>query len=182
MSSAELVDQVELGSLPDGTAIGTALTLGLSQLKDLPPKASAVILVTDGANNTGEPQPARRRRGGPGARHQGVRHRVECGGYHGEQGRAMSGGMGRQADQLLASDEAILDRLTRRTGGRYFRATDPEVLRVDHGPDRSAGAHRCPDRRTTTTTGSSIRFFLVPGLMLLALQSLLAATWLRSLP
>ena len=49
--------RVDIGLLPDGTAIGTAVALGLNQLKDLPVKASTIVLITDGANNTGKPSP-----------------------------------------------------------------------------------------------------------------------------
>src|SRR5215217_7898816 len=40
----ELVEQVEIGMLPDGTAIGTAIALSLAQLRDLPAKGSVVVL------------------------------------------------------------------------------------------------------------------------------------------
>jgi Ca-activated chloride channel family protein len=89
--------------------------------------------------------------------------------------------MGRQADRLLASDEAILDRLTRRTGGKYFRATDSEVL-------RSIMEQIDPLERTDVQI-AELRdyrelypFVLIPGLLLLVLQSVLAATYLRSIP
>jgi Ca-activated chloride channel family protein len=35
---------------------------------------------------------------------------------------------GRQADRLTRADEAVMKRLTARTGGKYYRATDPEAL------------------------------------------------------
>lgn len=176
----QLVDQVELGTLPDGTAIGTALTLGLSQLKDLPAKASAVILVTDGANNTGEPTPLA---AAEAARALGIR--IYAIGLSAVDTSTYNDGyiwrMGRQADRLMASDEAILKRLTSRTGGRYFRATDAEVLRgIMDGID--------PLERTDVQIAELhdyrelYPFFLIPGLLLLGLQSVLAATWLRSLP
>jgi Ca-activated chloride channel family protein len=176
----KLIDQVELGILPDGTAIGTALALGLSQLKDMPPRASAVILVTDGANNTGEPTPLA---AAEAARALGIR--VYAIGLSAVDTMANKEGyvwrMGRQADRLLASDEAILDRLTRRTGGKYFRATDPEVL-------RSIMEQIDPLERTDVQI-AELRdyrelypFVLIPGLLLLVLQSVLAATYLRSIP
>jgi Ca-activated chloride channel family protein len=176
----KLIDQVELGILPDGTAIGTALALGLSQLKDMPPKASAVILVTDGANNTGEPSPLA---AAEAARALGIQ--VYAIGLSAVDTMANKESyvwrMGRQADRLLASDEAILDRLTRRTGGQYFRATDPEVLRsimekIDPLERTDVQIAELRDYRELYP------FLLIPGLLLLAIQSLLAATWLRSVP
>ena len=53
---ARMLDQTDLGQLPDGTAIGTAIAVSLNQIKQLPATSSAIILITDGANNTGEPK------------------------------------------------------------------------------------------------------------------------------
>ena len=52
-----MLGRIDIGMLPDGTAIGTALAMCLVQLKDLPSKASVIVLITDGANNTGKPSP-----------------------------------------------------------------------------------------------------------------------------
>ena len=52
-----MLGRVDIGMLPDGTAIGTALAMSLNQLKDLPATASVIVLITDGANNTGQPSP-----------------------------------------------------------------------------------------------------------------------------
>jgi len=174
----QLIDQVELGSLPDGTAIGTALTVGLSQLKDLPPKASAVILVTDGANNTGEPTPLA---AAEAARALGIK--IYAIGLSALDTTTHKDGyiwrMGREGDKLLASDEAILRRLTSRTGGTYFRATDGEIL--------SGIMNKIDPLERTDVTIAQLHdyhelypWFLLPGLLLLGTQSLLAATWLRS--
>jgi Ca-activated chloride channel family protein len=71
--------------------------------------------------------------------------------------------------------------MAERTGGRYYRATDPEGL---------SGIMSQIDRleRTDVQVGE-IRdfrelypFFLVPALLLLTLELSLRATWLRSLP
>ncbi|MEO8029989.1 MAG: VWA domain-containing protein [Gemmatimonadota bacterium] len=174
----QIIDQVELGSLPDGTAIGTALTLGLSQLKDLPPKASAVILVTDGANNTGEPTPLA---AAEAARALGIK--IYAVGLSAIDTTTHKDGyiwrMGREGDRLLASDEAILRRLTARTGGEYFRATDSEILtsimnKIDPLERTDVEIAQLHDYHELYS------YFLIPGLLLLVLQSALSATWLRS--
>jgi Ca-activated chloride channel family protein len=179
-----LIDRVEIGMLPDGTAIGTAigtaLALSLSQLKDLPPKASVVILITDGANNTGEPTPLA---AAEAARALGVR--VHAIGLSTADTTAADGPFiwreGRQPDRLTSSDEAVLRRLTGRTGGQYYRATDPDALdRILRDID--------PVERTDVRI-AEVRdhrewfpLFLSIGLLLLALESFLGATWLRRLP
>ncbi len=123
-----LLEQVDIGQLPDGTAIGTALALSIGQLKDLPPEASAVVLVTDGANNTGSPSPYV---AAEAARAVGVRIHAIGLSTADTTGFASDGFVwreGRQADRLSRSDEAVLRRITARTGGKYYRATDPEAL------------------------------------------------------
>lgn len=123
-----MLARADIGHLPDGTAIGTALALALTQVKDLPPAASAIVLMTDGANNTGKPSPFV---AAEAARALGVR--IHTIGMSSADTTARDRSLiwrwgGRQADRLTSADEAILRRIAERTGGRYFRATDPETL------------------------------------------------------
>ncbi len=123
-----LLRQVDIGQLPDGTAIGTALALSIGQLKDLPPEASGILLVTDGANNTGSPTPYV---AAEAARALGVRiHAIglSTADTTGFESDGFVWREGRRADRLTRSDEAVLKRITARTGGKYYRATDPEAL------------------------------------------------------
>lgn len=175
-----LIERVEIGMLPDGTAIGTALALSLGQLKDLPPKASVVILITDGANNTGTPTPSA---AAEAARALGVR--VHAIGLSAADTTGIKGPFiwreGRQADRLTSSDEAVLRRLTGRTGGQYYRATDPDALeRILREID--------PIERTDVRI-AEIRNYrewfalaLGVGLTLLLMDAVLRATWLRGAP
>ncbi len=124
---AELLGRVEIGQLPDGTGIGTALALCLSQLKDLPNRASAIVLITDGANNTGSPGPFV---AAEAARAIGVR--IHTIGVSAPDTTGLDDGFiwrqGRTPDRLTSSDERVLRRIADRSGGEYFRATDPEAL------------------------------------------------------
>lgn len=52
-----VVGSVELGTIEDGTAIGTALATSVNRLRSSKAKSRVVILVTDGVNNRGEIQP-----------------------------------------------------------------------------------------------------------------------------
>ena len=123
-----LLKQVDIGQLPDGTAIGTALALSIGQLKDLPPEASAVVLVTDGANNTGSPTPYV---AAEAAKALGIRIHAIGLSTADTTGFDTDGFVwreGRQADRLTRADEVVMKRITSRTGGKYYRATDPEAL------------------------------------------------------
>ena len=52
------LDDVKLGVLPDGTAIGSGLATALTRLRRSEAKSKVIVLVTDGANNAGEIDPA----------------------------------------------------------------------------------------------------------------------------
>jgi Ca-activated chloride channel homolog len=176
-----MLAKVDIGQLPDGTAIGTALALALAHVKDLPPNASTIVLVTDGANNTGKPTPFV---AAEAARALGVRIHaigVSSADTTGRNRRFIWRWGGRQADQLTSSDEAILRRIADRSRGRYFRATDPEAL---------AGIMReiDPLERVEVRIGETrdwrelFPFLLVPGLLLLSAELALGLGRLRTVP
>jgi Ca-activated chloride channel homolog len=52
-----VVNSIELGTIEDGTAIGSALATCLNRLRNSKAKSRVIILVTDGVNNRGEIQP-----------------------------------------------------------------------------------------------------------------------------
>jgi Ca-activated chloride channel homolog len=172
--------RVDIGLLPDGTAIGTALALSLNQLKDLPVKASTIVLITDGANNTGTPTPLV---AAEAARALGVRIQTVGLSTRDTSSVALNGvwRVGSTTPRLTGRDEAALQRMAERTGGRYYRATDPEAL---------DGIMRQIDRleRSEVHVGEIRDFrelfavFLIPAFLLLALDLGLRSTWLRTLP
>lgn len=176
----EMLDRVDIGLLPDGTAIGTALALALGQLRDLPPAASAIVLITDGANNTGQPSPFV---AAEAARAIGVR--IHTVGVSAPDTSALDDGFiwreGRTPDRLTSSDEAVLRRIAERSGGRYFRATDPDALeRIMTEID--------PLERTDVRIAQSRDYrelywwALLPAVLVLGAELLLRATRFRALP
>jgi Ca-activated chloride channel homolog len=176
-----MLGRIEIGMLPDGTAIGTALTMCLTQLKDLPPKASVVVLITDGANNTGKPSPLV---AAEAARAIGVRIHtigVSAADTTAPDKQFIWRWGGRAPDRLTTGDEAILRRVSERSGGRYFRATDPEALvqilqAIDPIERQEVRISETRDYRELYP------YVLAPGLLLLAAGLLLGATRLRSVP
>jgi Ca-activated chloride channel homolog len=166
--------------LPDGTAIGTALALGLNQLKDLPVKASTIVLITDGANNTGKPTPLL---AAEAARSLGVRIQAIGLSTRDTSSVALNGvwRVGSTTPRLTSRDEAALQRMAERTGGRYYRATDPQALEgimseIDRLERSEVHVAEIRDFRELYP------FFLIPALLLLLLEWGLRAVWLRSLP
>jgi len=172
--------RVDIGMLPDGTAIGTALALGLNQLKDLPVKASTIVLITDGANNTGKPTPLL---AAEAARSLGVRIQAIGLSTRDTSSVALNGvwRVGSTTPRLTSRDEAALQRMAERTGGRYYRATDPQALQgimseIDRLERSEVHVAEIRDFRELYP------FFLIPALLLLLLELGLRAVWLRSLP
>ncbi len=55
--AGRMLDDVEMGVLPDGTAIGMGLGTAVSRLRSSEAESKVVVLVTDGANNAGQLDP-----------------------------------------------------------------------------------------------------------------------------
>jgi Ca-activated chloride channel family protein len=176
----EILRRVDIGLLPDGTAIGTALALSLSQLKDLPVKASTIVLITDGANNTGQPTPLV---AAEAARALGIRIQAIGLSARDTTSVPLNGvwRVGSTAPRLTSRDEAALSRMAERTGGRYYRAIDPEAL--DGIMGQIDQAERVDVRVGETRAYRELYpLALGPGLLLLAFELVLGLTWLRRLP
>jgi Ca-activated chloride channel homolog len=129
-----LIDRVDLGMLRDGTAIGTALTMCLAHLEDLPAKNSAVVLITDGINNAGEPDPLTAagiaRALGIRVYTIGVSSRSMIAdttpGWH--RNDRSSQAYGELAATPTDLDEGVLRAMAAATGGEYFWAHDASSL------------------------------------------------------
>lgn len=105
------------------TSIGDAVGLAVKRLASAPRKARIIILLTDGANNSGVLDPLK---AAELAKHDGI--------------KIYTIGLGSEADPDALSqaflmqnaaadlDENTLKKMAQMTGGRYFRATDTETL------------------------------------------------------
>lgn len=175
-----MLDLTDIGQLPDGTAIGTALAVSINQLKTLPAAASTVVLITDGANNTGSPSLPQATEM---ARALGVR--VHAIGLTAADTTSydLNGvwSVRTRAAKLSKHDEETLKRVAERTGGTFARASDPAALdsvmnaidpleRVEV-PVREVRDHR-----------ELFPLLIGLGVLMLALQAMLSATWLRTVP
>lgn len=175
-----MVETVDIGTLPDGTAIGTALALSLNQLKNLPRNACTIVLITDGANNTGRPTPTE---AAEAAKSLGIRiHAIGL--SNGDTSQVALNGVWsvrNLASRLSGKDEAALKDIAARSGGQFYKANDPEGL------DRILKEIDPLERIEVTVSETRQYHELFPtlvgiGLALLLLQMLLRATWLRMLP
>ncbi len=132
-----LVDSVDLGNLPPGTAIGVALATAAARLKESTAKSKVIVLVTDGVNNAGEIDPR-----SAAALADGLGIRVYTVGV-GTGGRVpikvavgdpLTGQpMIQRILRRMPVDEDLLREIARRTGGRFWRATDRNGLAAVFG-------------------------------------------------
>lgn len=130
----EILKTVELHQLPDGTAIGLALASSVSRLKDSEAASKIVVLVTDGDNNAGEIDPASAAAVAEGL---GVKvYTIAVGTRSGKvpipvpvQDPITGETRIRHVQWEVRVDEELLQKIADRTGGRFFRAHDPDALR-----------------------------------------------------
>jgi Ca-activated chloride channel family protein len=135
------LDDVKLGMLPDGTAIGSGLATSLTRLRHSKARSRVIVLVTDGVNNTGEIDP---KTAADLARAMEVRTYTVGVGHEGpvpirvKERDPFTGQVEERVVQTeVKIDEDLLKQIAQETGGEYFRADAPETLRrifdeIDH--------------------------------------------------
>jgi Ca-activated chloride channel family protein len=127
-----LLDQVELGALPDGTAIGLGLGTAVNRLRTSEASSRVIVLVTDGSNNTGQLDPMTAVE--LAAQEEITVHTVLVG--HGGKVpipvRERDPRSGRVRERVVEMEvdvnPELLAEISRQSGGTSFRARDPEAL------------------------------------------------------
>jgi len=172
--------EVRVGLIEDGTAIGLGIATGVKRLAGSEAESKVLILLTDGVNNVPTVDPAT---AAEAARALGVRIYTIGVGKEGTAPYPVDHPvLGRRYTQIETQiDEELLQRVAQQTGGQYFRARSGEGLaRVFELIDE------LETTRIETTIYTNYRqlsgIFLLPALLLLLLESLLAATLYRVLP
>ncbi len=121
-----LLREIKMGMIEDGTAIGEGLATSVNRLKDSKAKSKVIILLTDGVNNRGLVAPIT---AAEIAKTYGVRVYTIGVGTMGVAPYPVQTPYGVQyQDMEVEIDEAILKQIAQMTDGKYFRATDNEKL------------------------------------------------------
>lgn len=123
-----LLDQIQIGMVEDGTAIGLGLANAVNRLKNSEAKSKVVVLLTDGVNNAGKIDPIT-------AAGLAAQYKI----------KVYTIGVGKEGFAFLPVkdpvfgtrllkvqteiDEKLMGDIARKTGGRYFRAQDSRALR-----------------------------------------------------
>lgn len=121
-----LLNQVDIGLLEDGTAIGDGLATAVSRLKDSKGESKVVILLTDGTNNAGTIDP---KTAAEIAQSFGVRVYTIAVGTMGDAPYPVMTDFGIEYQMMpVEIDESSLRSIAEITGGSFFRATDNRSL------------------------------------------------------
>ena len=122
-----LVEEVQIGMIADGTAIGMGLATAVNRLRDSKAKSKVIILITDGENNAGNIDPVTA---------------AELAKTFGIKAYTIGVGRGglvpfpvndplfgkRYVQANVEIDEMTLKRIADITGGLFFRARDTQSL------------------------------------------------------
>lgn len=123
----DLINDLEMGIIEDGTAIGMGISTAINRLKESQAESKVIILLTDGQNNAGEIDPVT-------AADLALTYDIKI--YTigaGTRGTApypiQDPIFGRRYQNIEVNiDEEMLTSVAELTGGRYFRATDSDEL------------------------------------------------------
>ncbi|MBI3123703.1 MAG: VWA domain-containing protein [Ignavibacteriales bacterium] len=130
-----LLKDIQMGMIEDGTAIGNAIANGVNRLKDSKAKSKVMILLTDGVNNAGHIDPLTAAQI---AQKFGIRIYSIGVGTIGQAPYPFQTPFGIRYQMVpVEIDENILKQIASATGGKYFRATNNRKLaqiydEIDH--------------------------------------------------
>ena len=173
------LDKLKIGMAGDATAIGSAIGISARRLKDLKSKSKVIILLTDGRNNSGAISPLQ---AAEIAKSLGIKVYTIGVGKRGKAPFLVDSSFGKRLIyQNVDIDEEVLNKISKMTDAKYFRATDlkslkdiykqidllekSEVKSIDHSEHKEL-----------------FHYFLIPGLILLLTEIVFSNSFLRRLP
>ena len=174
------LERVQLGAVEDGTAIGSAIALGVNRLQDQPGKSKVIVLLTDGENNMGRIMPETAAQA---AKALGVKVYTIGAGVRGDAPVPVTDADGnkRLVMAKVDVDEDTLKKIAGETGGKFFRATDTQSLKSIYGEiDRMEKTMH--QLKKFETQSELFAFALIPALGLLGTGLALNHTRFRRLP
>lgn len=123
-----LLKRAHVGMMEDGTAIGNAVATAIARLRKSSAKSKVIILTTDGKNNRGEIDPLT---AAEIAKTFGIKIYTVGVGIRGYAMMPVEDPLlGKRYVQVRVDiDEDTLKAMAQKTGGQYYRATDPEKLK-----------------------------------------------------
>jgi Ca-activated chloride channel family protein len=175
-----LMQDIHIGILPDGTAIGMGIANAVNRLRESTAKSKVIILLTDGENNSGNIDPVTAAQLAKGY---GI--------------KIYTIGIGKDTlvpfpvnDPIFGKryiqaqfkvDEKMLSEIANITGGMFFMARDPNSLHAIYQKIDQMEKTKLLVKHYESLN-EIFPYFLMAGILLLALERMLSATLFFKLP
>jgi Ca-activated chloride channel homolog len=161
------IESLQVGLLEDGTAIGDGLAISVNRLRNVGRGSGVIVLLSDGESNRGTIDPLE---AADAAANLGIRVFTVGVGSEGVApvpvGSAPAGFT--YAELAVGLDEELLQEIANRTGGAYFRATDPDALqRIYAEIDRLVPSVIETTRHVETIEWAALLLMVAGGLLVL---------------
>ncbi len=154
------LDDATVGLAGKSTSTGDAIGLAIKKLQNVPAKGRMIVLLTDGASNSGILSPLR---AAELAKNDKIK--VYTIGLHSDIDPQSFSGMFLNVNGMGDLDEATLQKVANITGGQYFRATSPKSLQnIYHSIDKMAKISQ--ERKTVRPQHEYYPWLLAIGFML----------------
>lgn len=175
------IQDIEMEMLVDGTAIGDGIATSINRIKNGKAKSKSIILLTDGSNNTGMLEPLT---AAEIAKELGIKIYTIGVGSNGEAEYPVNinlYGKVEYAKLPVVIDEATLTQIANMTGGKYYRATNKNVLKeVFKDIDQLEKTQL--DVKNYTNTEDDYQIWAALLLLLVGLEIVLRYTLIRHIP
>jgi Ca-activated chloride channel family protein len=177
---SRLVQEVDIGMLEDGTAIGVALATACNRLKDSEAKNRVVVLLTDGQNNAGSVDPTTAAKV---ASSLGIKVYTIGVGTRGVVPMPVNDPLlgKRIVPMQVDIDTETLKNIADITKGKFFLATDSEELKEIYNKIDELEKTKI-ESKTYTNYTDHFAWFALPALCLLFLELVARELILREIP
>lgn len=176
----ENMDRARVGMMEDATAIGSAIASSINRLRTSKTKSKIIILLTDGVNNAGNISPLV---AAEAAKALKIKIHTIGVGTKGLSPYPMKDFYGRTVYRNIPIeiDEESLKKIAELTGGKYYLASDAEKMRRIYDEINKlekSNIEHLGYREYSELFG----YFLIPGLILLAVEIFLSNTVFLKVP
>lgn len=182
------IERLQTGIGEDGTAIGSAIGMSVNRLRDLPSKSRVIILLTDGANNSGKISPIAASEAAASFDTKIYTIAAGIGGIvpvprTNSEGQIIHNAWGQPLiDRAhIPIDEETLQEMANITGGKFYRARDIEELSGIY--DEINALEKTEVKLKQYASYKELfKWFVLAALLLILLEFFLKYVYLKRLP
>jgi len=176
----KLLNEIEIGMIADGTAVGMGLATAVNRLRESEAKSKVIILITDGSNNAGNIDPIT---AAELAKTFNIKVYTICIGRGGLVPFPVNDPLfgKRYVQANVEIDEMSLKRIAAITNGLFFRSRDPRSLAEIYETINKLEKTEVKVKEYRTYD-ELFYYFLFPGLLLLFFEMVLSQTVLSKVP